>query len=360
MERRTFLKKAGIGTATAAAAMAVGAPSVMAAPKIQWTATSFWNPKIKIMFDMAKQFCEDVKELTDGQFEIKLYGGGELVPPPGAFDAVSKGTVQMGTGSPYFWAGKNTAFNWFGSIPFGMNAQCINSWFYQGNGQTLMNELYGQFGLVPRIFGNSGMQMGGWFRKKINSLEDLKGLKMRIGSIAGRVLSEIGVTTVMVPPEEIFPSLERGVVDAAEFVGPIHDILLGLYKVAPYYYTPGWHEPGPTLDVFFNKKAYDELPKNFQKILDVVAGNINIRTLAAFDAQSSTALDSLIKEHKVEMQVFPDDVIKKLKEISKAVITEEAKKDPFAAKVHEDYIAFQAKTAGWGNMTEKVYWNTMA
>ena len=148
--------------------------------------------------------------------------------------------------------------------------------------------------------------------------------------------------------------------DAAEFVGPIHDILLGLYKVAPYYYTPGWHESGPTLDVFFNKKAYDELPKNYQKILDVVSGNLNVRTLAAFDAQSSTALNTLIKDHKVEMQVFPDDVIKKLKEISKAVIAEEAKKDPFAAKVHEDYVAFQAKTAGWGKMTEKVYWNTMA
>ncbi len=360
MERRTFLKQAGITTATAAAAITVGAPAVIASPKIQWTATSFWNPKIKIMFDMAKAFCEEVKEMTDGQFEIKLYGGGELVPPPGAFDAVSKGTVQMGTGSPYFWAGKSTAFNWFGSIPFGMNAQCINSWFYSGNGQALMDELYGQFGLVGRIFGNSGMQMGGWYRKKINSLEDMKGLKMRIGSIAGKVLSEVGVTTVMVPPEEIFPALERGVVDAAEFVGPIHDILLGLYKVAKYYYTPGWHEPGPTLDIFFNKQAYEALPKHFQKVLDVAAASINIKTLAAFDAQSSTVLNTLIQDHKVEMQVYPDDVIQKLKEISKAVIEAEALKDPFAAKVHADYVAYQATTAGWGSMTEKVYWNKMA
>jgi len=361
MKRRTFLKKAGIGTATAAAAtLTAGAPAVIASPKIRWTATSFWNPKVRIMFDGIKTFCENVKEMTDGQFEIKLYGGGELVPPPGAFDAVSKGTVQMGTGSPYFWAGKSTAFNWFGSIPFGMNAQSINSWFYEGNGQMLMNELYDQFDLVPRIIGNSGMQMGGWYAKKINSLEDFKGLKMRIGSIAGKVLSKIGVTTVFVPPSEIFPSLERGVVDAAEFVGPVHDILLGLYKVAKYYYTPGWHEPGPVLDIFFNKKAYNDLPKHFQKVLDIAAADINVRTLAAFDAQSGAALDTLVKEHNVDVQVYPDDVLKKIKEISKEVIAEEAKKDPFALKVHEDYMAFQAKTAVWGSMSEKVYWNTMA
>ena len=360
MERRMFLKKAGIGTATAAVALTVGAPAVIASPKIQWTATSFWNPEIKIMFDKIKDFCQDVKEMTDGQFEIKLSGGGELVPPPDTFDAVSRGTVQMGTGSPYFWANKSTAFNWFGSIPFGMNAQSINSWFYEGNGLTLMKELYDRFDLVPGIIGNSGVQMGGWYKKKINSLEDFKGLKMRIGSIAGKVLSEVGVNSVFVPPEEIFSALEKGVVDAAEFVGPVHDILLGLYKVAKYYYTPGWHEPGPTLDIFFNKKAYNNLPKHFQKILEVAAANTNIRTLAAFDAQSSAALDTLVKEHNVDVQVYPEDVLKKIKKISKQVINEEAKKDPFALKVHEDYMAFKAKTAVWGKMSEKVYWNTMA
>lgn len=361
MERREFLKTAGISTAAAAASVAVGAPAVIASTKkIRWQATSFWNPKIRIMFDMVKAFCETVKIMTDGQLEIKLYGGGELIPPPGAFDAVSKGTVQMGTGSPYFWAGKSTAFNWFGSIPFGMNAQCINSWFYEGNGMTLMTELYDQFNLVPRVIGNSGMQMGGWYRKKINSLEDFKGLKMRIGSIAGHVMSKMGVTTVFVPPAEIFPSLERGVVDAAEFVGPVHDILLGLYKVAKYYYTPGWHEPGPVLDMFFNKAAYNALPVHIRKILDVAAADINIRTLAAFDAQSGAALDKLVQEHGVEVQVYPPDVVQKIKDISKEVIEEEAHKDPFALKVHQDYIAFQKKTAVWGKMSEKVYWNTMA
>lgn len=361
MERRTFLKTAGITTATAAASLSVGAPAVIASPKkIRWQATSFWNPKVKIMFDMVKEYCDTVKIMSDGQLEIKLYGGGELVPPPGAFDAVSKGTVQMGTGSPYFWAGKSTAFNWFGSIPFGMNAQSINAWFYEGNGLTLMRELYDQFNLVPAIIGNSGMQMGGWYRKKINSLEDFKGLKMRIGSIAGRVMQKVGVTTVFVPPAEIFPSLERGVVDAAEFVGPVHDILLGLYKIAKYYYTPGWHEPGPVLDMFFNKEAYNALPVHLQKILDVAAADINIRTLAKFDAQSSTALNTLVKEHGVEVKVYPADIVAKLKEISKEVVEEEAAKDPFAQKVHLDYKAFQKKTKAWGDMSEKVYWNTMA
>jgi TRAP-type mannitol/chloroaromatic compound transport system substrate-binding protein len=361
MKRRTFLRNAGIGTAAAAASLTVGAPAVLAsAKKIRWQATTFWNPKVRIMYDGIKSFCKNVKEMSDGQLDIKLYGGGELVPPFGAFDAVSKGTVQMGSGSPYFWAGKSTAFNWFGSIPFGMNAQCINAWFYEGNGMTLMTELYDRFNLVPRIVGNSGVQMGGWYRKKINTLEDFKGLKMRIGSLAGKVLSEIGVTTVMMPPAEIFPALERGVVDAAEFVGPVHDILLGLYKVAKYYYTPGWHEPGPVLDIFFNKKAYNELPVHLQRILDVAAADINVRTLAAFDAQSGTALDTLLKEHKVQVEVYPDDVVKKIKGIAKDVVETEAQKDAFAAKVHADYNRFQAQTGVWGEMSEKVYWNTMA
>ena len=266
----------------------------------------------------------------------------------------------MGTGSPYFWADKSTAFNWFGSIPFGMIAQSINAWLYEGNGLTLMAELYDQFGLVPGIIGNSGVQMGGWYRKKINSLEDFKGLKMRIGSIAGRVLSEVGVSPIFVPPKDILSAFEKGRVDAAEFVGPIHDILLGLPRVAKYYYTPGWHEPGPTLDVFFNKKAYRDLPRHFQKILGVAAANTNIRTLAAFDAQSGPALEALTKEHNVDVQVYPEAVLRKIKKISKRVIDAEAKKEPFAQKVHEDYTAFQAKTASWGRISEKVYWNTMA
>lgn len=360
MKRRTFLKKAGIGAATSAAALTIGAPAVIAGPKIQWTATSFWNPNIKIMFDKIRGFCQDVKEMTDGRFEIKLSGGGEMDPPLDTFDAVSRGTMQMGTGSPYFWVDKSTAFNWFGSIPFGMNAQSVNAWFYEGNGQALMNELYGRFGLVPRIIGNSGVQMGGWYKKKIDSLQDFNGLKMRIGSIAGTVLAEVGVKTVFVPPGEIFSALEKGVIDAAEFVGPVHDIRLGLYKVARNYYTPGWHEPGPTLDIFFNRKAYNELPGHFQKVLDVAAANTNIRTLAAFDAQSGAALDALVKEHHVDVQVYPEAVLEKFREISTQVINEEAKKDPFALKVHEDYMAFKAQTAAWGRMSEKVYWDTMA
>ncbi len=360
-ERRTFLKQATLGTAAAAASLTIGAPAVIASTKtIRWKATSFWNPKVKIMFDMVKDYCKIVKEMSDGQLDIKMYGGGELVPPFGAFDAVSQGTVQMGTGSSYFWAGKSTAFNWFGSIPFGMNAQSMNAWYYGGNGLALMNELYNQFNLVPFPVGSSGMQMGGWYRKKIESIEDFKGMKMRIGSIAGKVLSEVGVTTVMLPPAEIFPSLERGVVDAAEFVGPVHDILLGLHKIAPYYYTPGWHEPGPMLDIFFNKEAYDGLPKHLQRILEVAAANINVKTIAAFDAQSGVALNKLVNEHGVKVEVYPKDVIQKIKEVSKEVIEAEAKKDPFAMKVHEDYKAFQEKIGVWGKMSEKVYWNTMA
>lgn len=161
MKRRTFLKNATVGTVTAAGALAVGGPAVIASPKIRWTAASFWTRSIPIMFETIRNFCRDVEEMSNGRFEITLYGGGELIPSPGVFEAVSKGTIQMGTGSPYFWADKSTAFNWFGALPFGMNAQSINAWFYEGKGQALMNELYDRFDLVPRIVGNSGVQMGG-------------------------------------------------------------------------------------------------------------------------------------------------------------------------------------------------------
>ncbi len=360
MKRRTFIKQAATGVVTAAASLAVSAPAVIASPNVKWTAASFWTRTIPIMFEAIENFCRDVKEMSDGRFEITLYGGGELMPSPGVFDAVSNGTIQMGTGSPYFWADKSTALNWFGSIPFGMNAQSINAWFYEGNGQALMNELYDRFDLVPRIVGNSGVQMGGWYRKKISSIKDFDGLKMRVGNMAGKVLSEVGVTALHVPPAGILAALENGVIDAAEFVGPVHDAALGLYKVAHYYYAPGWQEPGPTLDMFFNKKAYHDLPMQFQKILDIAAGNTNIRTLAAYDAQSGAALERLVKDHHVEVLIYPDDVIKTLKQMSKNVIEAEARKDPFALKVHEDYRMFQAKTASWGALSEKTYWNTMA
>ncbi len=319
-----------------------------------------WGPNTPILGETTKNMVALADSMSNGRLKITIDSANKHKAPFGVFDMVRAGQYDIGHSASYYWKGKVPNTLYFTTMPFGMTAPEQYGWFYHGEGQDLMNEVYGKFGMYSFPGGNTGVQMGGWYNKKITSLEDFKGLKMRIGSIAGKVLSEVGVTTVMLPPSEIFPSLERGVVDAAEFVGPVHDILLGLYKVAPYYYTPGWHEPGPVLDAFFNKEAYNALPKHLQKMLDIAAAETNIKALAAFDARSSIALEKLIKEHNVQVEVYPDDVMAKLKDVSKKVIDEEAKKDPFAQKVHDDYMAFQKQVGVWGKMSEKVYWNTMA
>jgi TRAP-type mannitol/chloroaromatic compound transport system substrate-binding protein len=361
MKRREFLKKAGTATAAAAATTAVSAPYVWAKGKTyNWKMVTTWPPNLPVLQTGAVRFAQRLEEVTEGRIKIQVFAGGELVPPLGVFDAVSAGTVEVGSGASYYWAGKVPAAQWFAAVPFGFNPQGINAWFYSGGGLQLWEEVYAPFNVVPRPQGNTGVQMGGWFRKEMKTIDDYKGLKMRIPGLGGKVIAKAGGTVVLLPGGEIFTSLERGVIDATEWVGPMHDLRMGFYKAAKYYYYPGWHEPGTTLEVMFNKKAYDSLPKDLQAAVDAVAAEINMWSLCEFEAGNGAALQELITKHKVNLKRFPEDLLAKLRELAKETMEEEAEKDAASRKVHEAFKKFKAQVGVWGTVSENAYYNVIA
>jgi len=275
-----------------------------------------------------------------------------LIPAFGGFDAVSAGTVEMNHGCSYYWAGKHFATQYFTTVPFGMNFQGINAWFYHGGGLELWNELYSNFNLVAMPVGNSGVQMTGWFRKPINSVQDLKGVKMRIPGLAGKVYAELGVSVELLPGGEIFPALERGVINAAEWVGPYQDRRLGLHNAAKYYYTTGWHEPSTTSELMINKQAWESLPKDLQAIVQTAARDSNVTSHTWLEAHNSEALDDLITNEGVMAQPLPDDVVAQLRKISEEVLAAEADRDPFTKKVHESFMAFKKQHNHWAGVGE--------
>jgi TRAP-type mannitol/chloroaromatic compound transport system substrate-binding protein len=358
MKRREFLKKAGVGAA-AVAATAAGAPAVIAQKKYNWKMVTTWPPKLPVLQEGCERLAQRVGELSDGRIKIQVFAAGELVPALESFQAVSDGTVEVGSGASYYWAGKEPATQWFAAVPFGMNGQGLSAWFHGGDGLKLWEECYAPFNLVPRPGGSTGVQMGGWFNKKINTIDDYKGLKMRIPGLGGKVVAKAGGTVVLLPGGEIFTSLERGVIDATEWVGPLHDLRLGFYQAAKYYYYPGWHEPGTYLEYFFNKKAYETLPKDLQHILDAACQETEHWVLAQFDARNGAALQELITKHKVELIQFPDEVMKSLKTMAEEVVEEEAAKSPMAKKVSESFKNFQKVVGTWGSISEQSYYNLL-
>ncbi len=372
MERRDFLKKAGM---TAAGALATTAglaacaqqkqeeakgPAVQPKKTYEWKMVTTWPPNLPVLQTGAERFAKRVEEATGGQLKIQVFAGGELVPPLGVFDAVSDGTVECGSGASYYWAGKVPAAQWFAAVPFGFNPQGINAWFYSGGGLELWEEVYAPFNVIPRPQGNTGVQMGGWFRKEMNTIDDYKGLKMRIPGLGGKVISKAGGTVVLLPGGEIFTSLERGVIDATEWVGPMHDLRMGFYKAAKYYYYPGWHEPGTCLEVMFNKKAYESLPVELQQTIDAVAAETNMWSLSEFEAGNGAALQKLISEHDVNLVRFPEELLAELRALAKETLEEEADKDPMSRKVHEAFKKFKAQVGVWGSVSENAYYNVIA
>ncbi len=361
MKRRDFLKKTGAAAAATVAASAAVAPAALAKEKTyNWKMVTTWPPNLPVLQDGAERFAKRVEEATQGRIKIQVFAAGELVPALGVFDAVSAGTVQVGSGASYYWAGKVPAAQWFSSVPFGLNPQGINAWFYSGGGLELWEEVYAPFNLVPRPQGNTGVQMGGWFRKEMKAIEDYKGLKMRIPGLGGKVVAKAGGTVVLLPGGEIFTSLERGVIDATEWVGPLHDLRMGFYKAAKYYYYPGWHEPGTCLEVIFNKKAYDSLPKDLQTILDAVAMETNLWSLSEFEAGNGAALQELITRHNVNLVKFPDKLLGTLRKMAKDVLEEEASKDAMSRKVHEAFKKFKVQVGTWGTVADNAYYNDIA
>lgn len=358
MKRREFLTTTGLA---AAAGATVAAPAVWAKGKTyNWKMVTSWPPNLPILQTGAERFAARVKEATEGRINIQVFAGGELVPPLEYFEAVSKGTVEVGSGASYYQAGKCPAGQWFSAVPFGFNPQGINAWFYSGGGLKLWEEAYADFNVVPRPQGNTGVQMGGWFRKEMKTIDDFKGLKMRIPGLGGKVVSKAGGTVVLLPGGEIFTSLERGVIDATEWVGPLHDLRMGFYKAAKYYYYPGWHEPGTCLEVIFNKKVYDGLPKDLQTILDAVAMETNLWSLSEFEARNGAALEELINKHNVNLKPFPPEMLADLRKLAEETLEEEAQKDAMSKKVNEAFKKFKNQLGPWGTVSERAYYENIA
>lgn len=357
MKRREFLKKASTATIAGVAATTIGAPAIHASPKYNWKMVTTWPPKFPVFQESAEMIAKSIKEMSEGRINIHVYGGGELVPPLEAFNAVSSGTVEMGHGCPYYWAGKMPAVQLIAAVPFGMNSQQVNSWITSGNGMKFWEDLYAQFNVVPFLAGECGMQMGGWFRKEIKSVNDIKGLKMRIPGLGGKVITKAGGTSVTVPASEVYSNLERGVIDATEWVGPYHDYILGLYKAAKFYYYPGWHEPGTVIEAFINKKVWDPLPSDLKAIVRAACAQSNAWMVAEFDAKNNFYLQKMKKEHGVKVYRFPDDVLKVLKKHSEEVIQELVSSDPMAKKIWADYKQFMGTILDWHKSSEFAYSN---
>ena len=351
MDRRKFLKSAGIGAVVAS----TFTTNLYAKSTTTLKICLSWPKTLPIMGEGILWFAKRVKEVSGGSIKIKVYGANELVPALGVFDACSKGLIDGFHSGPYYWKGKNPSFSLFTAYPFGMIADEMMAWFDFGGGMELWRELYAKYNLIPFKGGNSGNQMGGWFRKPIKSLEDLKGLKMRIPGLGGEVMASLGVKPVNIPAGELYTALERGVIDATEWVGPALDIKMGFYKVAKYYYS-GWHEPGTNLELTFNKKKFEKLSKEQQAIIESVANEMNARMLAQFQYENGIALKKILDDkYGVKLSTFPNDVNEAAKVAIKKILEENANKNKDFARVYESIQSFFLINTKWTSVGMKKY-----
>lgn len=365
-KRRDFIKVLGLASVGGATALlpACSTPqekgvNINFNKTYQWKMTTTWPPNFPVVGEGCQMLADWVKKMSGGRMEITVYGGGELIPALEGFDAVSNGAVEMNHGAAYYWAGKVPASQFFAAVPFGMNAQQMGAWLIAGEGGKLWEEVYRPFNLLPIICGNTGVQMGGWFNKKIASIQDLKGLKMRIPGLGGKVLAKAGGTPVLVSGGEVYTNLERGVIDAAEWIGPYHDYKMGFYQVAKYYYYPGWHEPGPVLEMIMNRPKFEALPEDLQEILRTACLRLNRWMMAEFDHRNGEYLQKLIQEEGTEVVRFPDEVLKALRRSTDEAIQEIVENDETSRKVYESFSSFKKKVNTWMDVSEKVFYETM-
>lgn len=323
----------------------------------KWKLVTAWPKNFPGLGLAPENFAKLVERMSDGRLTIKVYGAGEVVPALEVFSAVSGGTAEMGHSAAYYWKGKAPSSVFFTAVPFGLNAQEMNGWFNYGDGLALWREVYEPFNLIPFPGGSTGVQMAGWFNKEVNSIDDFKGLKMRIPGIGGEVFSRAGGTAVSMPGGEIFTSLQTGVIDAAEWVAPYNDLAFGFHDVAKYYYYPGWHEPGAILEFIVNKTAFTSLPKDLQAIVEVATRAINQDMLDEYTARNNTALVEL-KNKGVDIRPLPNSVIKELSAISTQVMSEHAAQDAMFKKVYESVKAFREDVSAYHKISEQAFYNT--
>lgn len=360
MKRREMIR--GASLAALAAGVAACAPrsegghcAEGGGERRQWKMVTSWPSNFPGLGTGAALLGELITATSGGRIEVKVFGGGELVPPFEVFDAVSRGTAEMGHSASYYWKGKAAAAPFFCAVPFGLNAQEMNGWLYHGGGLELWRELYAPFNLIPFPCGNTGVQMAGWFNREIRTVADLRGLKIRIPGLGGEVVARLGAAPVNLPGAEIFTALQSGAIDASEWVGPYNDLAFGLHRVARYYYYPGWQEPGPTLECMIHKPAFDALPTDLQALVSACCKAVNDAMLAEYTARNQAALEQLVHQHEVDVRPLPPDVLAALKRTSEDMLTEMAAADPFVDKVYASMRAFAAQAMAWHAISEEAY-----
>ncbi|MCX7660830.1 MAG: TRAP transporter substrate-binding protein [Caldimonas manganoxidans] len=347
MERRSFIRTAGLAGVLAAGA----APAVHAQPVVRWRCASSFPKTLDTIYGGAETFAKKVHDMSGGKFQVSVHAGGELMPPFGIVDALQNGTVEMGHTVPYYYFGKDPTFAIGAAIPFGLNSRQMTAWMFEGNGLKLMREFYAQYNIINFAGGNTGAQMAGWFRKEINTVNDYKGLKFRIGGFSGEVIKRLGGVPQNIPGGEIYQALEKGTIDAAEWIGPYDDQKLGFYKVAPFYYYPGWWEGGPQIDFFINIKAYEALSAEFKAIVEAAATFAHVEMQAKYDARNPVALKQLVAQ-KVQLKAFPKAVIDAAFKEAMALYSELSAKNPNWKKVYTDYANFRRDQNLWFRFTE--------
>ena len=351
MKRREFLKVSAAG----AAAAAVASPAIaQSSPEIKWRLTSSFPKSLDTIYGGGEYLAKQVAEMTDNKFQIQVFAAGEVVPGLQALDATSNGTVEMSHTVAYYYVGKDPTFAIYASVPFGLNARMQNSWWYQGGGDKLGNEFFKKYGVIAFPAGNTGTQMGGWFRKEIKTVADMQGLKMRIGGIAGQVLAKLGVVPQQLAGGDIYPSLEKGTIDAAEWVGPYDDEKLGFNKVAPFYYYPGFWEGGPTVHSFVNLEKYNALPKNYQAILANAAANTNSWMAARYDMQNPGALKRLVASG-TQLRPFNNEILDACLKATNELWAEISAKNADFKKSIEAMQAYRSDQYLWWQVAEYTF-----
>ncbi|MFO1039165.1 MAG: TRAP transporter substrate-binding protein [Geminicoccaceae bacterium] len=335
--------------ATGATAGVLAAPA-MAQDTIKWSMVMPWPRNTPGVGTNAERFAKRVEAMSGGRIQIRLYAAGELVPPFEGLDAVQRGTADLAHGTPYYWVGKSAALHFFTGVPFGFTSAELAAWLYYGGGMDLWREVYGGLGVVPFYAGSSGVQAGGWFRKEINNLDDLKGLKFRIAGLGAEVMRRLGAVPETLPPGEISAALLSGRIDAAEWIGPWNDLAFGLFKVAKYYYIPAFHEPGPGLEIIVNKDRWAVLPPDLQAIVEAAASATANETYADFVYHNIVSLKPLVDEHGVEVRTWPDDVVVAMGQQSFAIYEELAAKDDLTRRIHTSVIDFLRQANAYGQL----------
>ncbi|HEU4460159.1 MAG TPA: TRAP transporter substrate-binding protein [Methylibium sp.] len=355
MERRSFVRSAAQLGGLAGVLAAGAAPSIVhAQANVRWRIASSFPKSLDTIFGAAEVFSKKLGEMSGGKFQVSVHAAGELMPAFGVVDAVQNGTVEGAHTAPYYFFGKNETFALGCAIPFGLNSRQMTAWMYEGDGLKLMREFYAKYGIVSFPGGNTGSQMGGWFRKQIKSLADLKGLKFRIGGFGGKVLEPLGVVAQNIPGGDIYPALEKGTIDAAEWIGPYDDLKLGFNKVAGNYYYPGFWEGGPQLDFFFNQKAYDALTPDYKSMVEAAASHAHVEMQARYDARNPVALKQLVGGG-AKLHQFPADVMNAAFKSAMDLYADISGKNPDWKKVYENYSKFRAEQNVWFRFTEATF-----